>query len=55
MSRKASQFQKIVMSLGYRGKEIFKPLNTGWSQDLDFSFAHRDKVCNSLKLFLQQL
>ena len=30
MSRKASQFQKKVMSLGYRGKEIFKPLNTGW-------------------------
>ena len=29
MSRKASQFQKKVMSLGYRGKEIFKPLNTG--------------------------
>ncbi|MBR3226593.1 MAG: MBL fold metallo-hydrolase [Atopobiaceae bacterium] len=30
MSRKASQFQKKVMSLGYRGKEVFKPLNTGW-------------------------
>ena len=30
MSKKASQFQKRVMSLGYRGKEIFKPLNTGW-------------------------
>ena len=30
MSKKASQFQKKVMSLGYRGKEIFKPLNTGW-------------------------
>ncbi len=30
MSRKASEFQKIVMSRGYRGKEIFKPLNTGW-------------------------
>ena len=29
MSRKASQFQKKIMSLGYRGKEIFKPLNTG--------------------------
>lgn len=29
MSRKASRFQKVVMSLGYRGKEIFKPLNTG--------------------------
>ncbi len=33
MSRKASNFQKVVMSLGYRGKEIFKPLNTGWIDD----------------------
>ena len=30
MSKQASQFQKTVMSLGYRGKGIFKPLNTGW-------------------------
>lgn len=30
MSKKASDFQKKVMSRGYRGKEIFKPLNTGW-------------------------
>lgn len=30
MSKKASDFQKKVMSLSYRGKEIFKPLNTGW-------------------------
>ena len=29
MSKKASNFQKVVMSYGYRGKEIFKPLNTG--------------------------
>ena len=29
MSKKASNFQKKVMSFGYRGKEIFKPLNTG--------------------------
>ena len=29
MSRKDSNFQKIAMSLIYRGKEIFKPLNTG--------------------------
>ena len=25
MSKKASNFQKVVMSWGYRGKEIFKP------------------------------
>lgn len=30
MSKKASNFQKAVMSKLYRGKEIFKPLNTGW-------------------------
>lgn len=29
MSKKASQFQVKAMSLGYRGKGIFKPLNTG--------------------------
>ncbi len=33
MSKKASNFQKVVMSIGYRGKEIFKPLNTGWIDD----------------------
>ena len=33
MSKQASQFQKKVMSLGYRGKEIFKPLNTGWIEE----------------------
>ena len=29
MSKQASEFQEKVMSLLYRGKEIFKPLNTG--------------------------
>lgn len=33
MSKHASRFQKKVMSLGYRGKEIFKPLNTGHIDD----------------------
>lgn len=33
MSKKVSNFQKKVMSLGYRGKEIFKPLNTGRIDD----------------------
>ncbi len=52
MSKKASNFRKNVMSLVYRGKEIFKPLNTGrtgWSDDLGLVFAHRDKVCNSFR------
>ena len=30
MSRKATEFQKREMSRMYRGKQIFKPLNTGW-------------------------
>ena len=29
MSKFASKFQKVLMSFSYRGKEIFKPLNTG--------------------------
>ncbi len=33
MSKKASCFQKRIMSLIYRGKEIFKPLNTGRIDD----------------------
>lgn len=33
MSKKASEFQYKVMSRAYRGKEIFKPLNTGWIDD----------------------
>lgn len=33
MSKKASEFQFKVMSLGYRGKGIFKPMNTGWIDD----------------------
>ncbi len=30
MSKSASEFQEKAMALLYRGKEIFKPLNTGW-------------------------
>ena len=30
MSKKATEFQGKAMSWMYRGKEIFKPLNTGW-------------------------
>jgi hydroxyacylglutathione hydrolase len=29
MSKKATEFQRKAMSGFYRGKEIFKPLNTG--------------------------
>lgn len=30
MSKKSTEFQRVAMSRIYRGKEIFKPLNTGW-------------------------
>ena len=30
MSKRATEFQKKEMSRMYRGKQIFKPLNTGW-------------------------
>ena len=33
MSKKASNFQKKAMSRIYKGKQIFKPLNTGWIDD----------------------
>ena len=40
MSRKATEFQKKEMSRMYRGKQIFQPLNTGWTDDFAFAFAH---------------
>ena len=30
MSKRSTNFQKKIMSRIYRGKEIFKPLNTGF-------------------------
>ena len=33
MPKSASEFQEKAMALLYRGKEIFKPLNTGWIDD----------------------
>ncbi len=33
MSKEATEFQRKEMSRMYRGKEIFKPLNTGWIDD----------------------
>lgn len=49
MSRKATEFQKKEMSRMYRGKQIFKPLNTGWTDDFAFAFAHKDKLCSPFK------
>ena len=46
MSKKATEFQIREMSKMYRGKEIFKPLNTGWTDNFEFAFAHKDKLCS---------
>ena len=46
MSKKATEFQKKEMSKMYRGTEIFKPLNTGWTDNFSFAFAHKDKLCS---------
>lgn len=33
----------------YRGKEIFKPLNTGWTDNMDFAFAHKSELCSPFR------
>ena len=49
MSKKATEFQRKAMSRMYRGKEIFKPLNTGW---VDENVACvREWVANILLVF----
>ena len=45
MSKQATEFQKKEMSKMYRGKEIFKPLNTGWVDE------HVAAGCPSLRLW----
>ena len=49
MSKKATEFQKKEMSKMYRGTEIFKPLNTGWTDNFSFAFAHKDELCSPFK------
>ena len=49
MSKQATEFQKKEMSRMYRGKQIFKPLNTGWTDNFEFAFAHKDKLCSPFK------
>lgn len=44
MSKKATEFQRKAMSRSYRGKGIFKPLNTGWIDDS--TAAVREWVAN---------
>ena len=45
MAKKDSENQKKSMSRLFRGRAIFKPLNTGWTDDLDFAFLHRSEIC----------
>ena len=50
MARKATEFQKKEMSKMYRGKEIFKPLQTGWiDEHVALSLIHisRRRATNS--------
>lgn len=44
MSKKATEFQRKVMSKTYRGKGIFKPLNTGWIDE--HTAAVREWIAN---------
>ncbi len=48
MARKDSENQKKSMGKLFRGKAIFKPLNTGhtgWTDDLNFAFQYRAEIC----------
>ena len=49
MTKKATEFQKKEMSRMFRGREIFKPLNTGRTDDSDFAFAHKDQLCSPFR------
>ncbi len=49
MSKKTTEFQRKAMGTFYRGKEIFKPLNTGWTDNFEFAFAHSDQLCSVYK------
>ena len=49
MSKKATEFQRKAMSRMYRGREIFKPLNTGWTDNMDFALAHKNELCSPFK------
>ena len=49
MSKKATEFQRKAMSRMYRGKEIFKPLNTGWTDNMEFAFVHKNELCLPFK------
>lgn len=44
MSKKATEFQRKSMGMRYRGKEIFKPMNTGWIDDS--AACVRERVAN---------
>lgn len=45
MSREATEFQRKSMSRMYRGREIFKPLNTGWIDESDDNEQNAKSGC----------
>ena len=45
--RSLAELEGKLRVRGLRPKFITGP--TGWTDDIDFAFRHRDKVCNSLK------
>ena len=49
MSKQATEFQRVAMSRMYRGTEIFKPLNTGWTDNFAFAFAHKAQLCSPFR------
>ena len=58
MSKKATEFQQKTMSRMYRGKEIFKPLNTGWIDEnmqlAKMSLERRTDLCCQRDLIPRQ-
>lgn len=64
MSKQASEFQEKAMALLYRGKEIFKPLNTGYIDQrvscvrefiANIFFYTKNGVTIMIDMFLQTL
>ena len=56
MSKQASEFQEKTMALLYRGKEIFKPLNTGRIDDhVGAVEADSDGLFRTAKLYIGEV
>ncbi len=57
MARKDSENQKKLMSRVFRGKEIFKPLNTGWIDErvAEIRYSRLKQLEDDIKNIQQQL